>query len=173
LLVGAALAQALASLGFSPRLKWPNDVLLDGPQGARKVAGTLAEMASERERARHVVLGVGVNVNAREFPAELADVATSLRLHRGTEVDRAQVLALFLNLFEPLYDDFVAAGPAAGLAAWRSFAVFGQSCWIQLGSRRIEGIAVAVGEDGALLMRNSDGDLIPVHAGEVNWSKPR
>jgi BirA family biotin operon repressor/biotin-[acetyl-CoA-carboxylase] ligase len=173
LLVGATLAQTLAALGFSPRLKWPNDVLLDGPLGLRKVAGTLTETASEGDRIRHVVLGVGVNINPREFPAELAPLATSLRLHRGTEVDRGQVLADFLNRFEPSYDDFLAAGPAAGLIAWRRFAVLGQSCWVESGSRRIDGVAEALGEDGALLMRSSDGSLISVHAGEVNWTKAR
>jgi BirA family transcriptional regulator, biotin operon repressor / biotin---[acetyl-CoA-carboxylase] ligase len=169
LLVGAALAQTLASLGFSPRLKWPNDVLLDGPQGLRKVAGILVEMSSERDHVRHVVLGVGVDVNARELPVDLASVATSLRLHCGCEVDRAQVLAGFLNLFEPLYQDFLAAGPAAGLAAWRAFANFGQRCRVQSGSRIVDGIAEALDPGGALLVRTSDGTLVPVYAGEVDW----
>jgi BirA family biotin operon repressor/biotin-[acetyl-CoA-carboxylase] ligase len=171
LVVGAALAQTLAALGFVPQLKWPNDVLLDGPQGLRKVAGTLAEMASERGHVRHVVLGVGVNVNSRKFPVALAPVATSLCLHRRTKLDRAQVLTDFLNVFEPLYDDFIARGPAAGLAAWQRFAVFGQSCQIQSGSQILDGTAEAVDPNGALLMRTSDGALVPVHAGEVNWRR--
>ena len=193
LAAGAALAHALASLGFSPRLKWPNDVLLEGPSrvgegglcprpaaagleptnGLRKVAGILAEMASESGRVRHVVLGVGINVNTQCFPAELAEQATSLALSRGGSLDRLQVLAAFLNAFEPLYDDLVAAGPASGLTAWQRFALFGQSCWVEAGSQRVEGVAEAVDESGALLIRKSDGGLIPVHAGEVNWRKTR
>jgi BirA family transcriptional regulator, biotin operon repressor / biotin---[acetyl-CoA-carboxylase] ligase len=173
LVAGAALAQALVVLGFSPRLKWPNDVLLDATGGPRKVAGILAEMASENGRVRHLVLGIGVNVNAREFPSEIVERATSLRLVRGAKVDRLQVLAGFLAAFEPLYEQFVVEGTTAGLAAWRRHASFGQPCWVQSGSQRIEGVAEAVGEDGALLMRTSDGNLVPVHAGEVNWEKPR
>jgi BirA family biotin operon repressor/biotin-[acetyl-CoA-carboxylase] ligase len=172
LLVGAGLAQALTALGFSPRLKWPNDVLLEGPNGLRKVAGILAEMASEGGRVRHVVLGIGINVNSRRFPAELAEQAISLAALRDAPLDRAEVLAAFLGVFEPLYDEFVAAGPASAIAAWQGYALLGQSCWVEAGSRRIEGIAEAVDENGALLMRTRDGELVPVHAGEVNWRKP-
>ena len=171
LVAGAALAQALASLGFLPRLKWPNDVLLEGENGLRKVAGILAEMASEGGRVRHLVLGVGINVNTREFPTELADLATSLALVQGTALDGTQVLARFLDAFEPLYDGFVATGPAAALATWQRYALLGQSCWVDAGSHRLEGTAEAVDESGALLMRTSDGQLVPVHAGEVNWRK--
>ena len=171
LLAGAALAQALASFAFSPRLKWPNDLLIEGALGLRKVAGILAEMSSEHGDVRHLVLGVGVNVNAGQLPADLVPVATSLRLQCGHEVDRLQVLAAFLNLFEPLYDDFLAHGSAAGLAAWRKFAAFGQRCRVRSGSRSIDGVAENLDPSGALLVRTSDGTLIPVHAGEVDWPK--
>jgi BirA family transcriptional regulator, biotin operon repressor / biotin---[acetyl-CoA-carboxylase] ligase len=171
LVAGAALAQTLARLGFSPRLKWPNDVLLHGPEGARKVAGILAEMASENARVRHVVLGIGVNVNAKAFPDDLAERATSLSLVSGGDLDRGQVLAMFLDTFEPLYQALLVSGPASGLSAWHRFALFGQACWTLSGSQRIEGIAEAIAEDGALLMRTPDGLLVPVHAGEVNWQK--
>jgi len=173
LVAGAALARALMALGFSPRLKWPNDVLLDGPEGLRKVAGILTEMATEGRRVRHAVLGIGINVNARAFPGELAERATSLRHLRGAAVDRVNVLATFLGAFEPLYDDFVASGPGAGLRAWQDFALFGQACWVQSGARRTEGIAESVDEHGALLIRTGDGKLVAIHAGEVNWQKTR
>lgn len=173
LLAGAALAQALAGLGFAPRLKWPNDVLLETPNGFRKVAGILAEMATESGRVRHVVLGVGINVNTREFPAELAETATSLSSGGDADVDRLAVLAGFLHAFEPEYEEFVAAGPGPALSRWQRFALLGQACWVDSGSRRIEGVAEGVDGTGALLMRTLDGALVPVHAGEINWRKPQ
>lgn len=172
LLAGAALAHALAGIGFRPRLKWPNDVLLETPQGLRKVAGILAEMATEGGRVRHVVLGVGINVNTRAFPPELAERATSLSFACSDDVDRAMVLAAFLHAFEPAYEEFVATGPAATLVSWRKYALLGQACWIESGSQRIEGTAEGVDGSGALLMRTEDGRLMPVHAGEINWRKP-
>ena len=169
LLAGAALATSLSTLGFSPKLKWPNDVLLDTADGPRKLAGILSEMASEADRVRYVVLGVGINVNAGSFPADLAGRATSLYLVRSQRAHRGEVLSAFIHAFEPLYDDFVAHGPAAALAEWNRYAVFGQTCWVEREGGRIEGIAKAVDESGALLVKTATGDVIPVHAGEVNW----
>ena len=169
LLAGAALAQALASLGFSPRLKWPNDVLLDTPNGLRKVAGILTEMASEGDRVRHVIVGVGVNVNTRDFPSPLAPIATSLRLVCGIAVDRGALLAGFINAFAPIYDGFLAAGPGPGLREWKRHAVLGQPCWVKREDGRSEGTAVGVDDSGALLLRTDHGETVTVHAGEVNW----
>jgi BirA family biotin operon repressor/biotin-[acetyl-CoA-carboxylase] ligase len=169
LVAGAALATTLATLGFSPRLKWPNDVLLDTPDGLRKVAGILTEMASEGDRVRHVILGVGINVNSESFPGDLAGRATSLRLVRGPSVDRGEVLATFVGAFEPVYDGFVAHGPSAALATWNRFAVLGRPCSIELGDQMVEGIAEGVDPSGALLVRTATEGVISVNSGEVNW----
>lgn len=172
LVAGAALATSLKVLGFSLRLKWPNDVLLDTSHGPLKVAGILTEMASEGDRVRHLVLGVGINVNSQSFPDDLATRATSLCLARGQRVDRGEVLAAFVHAFEPSYDDFLANGPTAALAQWNQFALLGQPCSVDRGRDRIEGTAEAVDESGALLIRTATGDLISVHAGEINWLFP-
>jgi BirA family transcriptional regulator, biotin operon repressor / biotin---[acetyl-CoA-carboxylase] ligase len=93
LLAGAAVARALARIGFQPRLKWPNDVQLDGAGGARrKVAGILTEMATEGNRVGHVVVGLGLNVNTPAFPDELRETATTLTHVAGRVVERAEVL---------------------------------------------------------------------------------
>jgi BirA family biotin operon repressor/biotin-[acetyl-CoA-carboxylase] ligase len=172
-LAGAALATSLEGLGFASRLKWPNDVLLDTAAGPRKVAGILTEMASEAGRVRHLVLGVGINVNSEDFPDDLATRATSLRLGRGQLVgqlvDRGEVLAAFIQAFEPIYDNFVVHGPSAALAAWTRYAMLGQTCSVDHGGHRVEGRAEAVDESGALLLRTAAGQVISLHAGEVNW----
>jgi BirA family biotin operon repressor/biotin-[acetyl-CoA-carboxylase] ligase len=169
LLAGAALAEALSALGFSPRLKWPNDVLLPTPDGPRKVAGILTEMASDGDRVRHVILGVGVNVNSHDFPGPLAQLASSLRLVRGSALHRGAVLAAFINAFEPIYDGLLAAGPGPGLATWNRYAVLGQPCWVSREAGRVEGVAESVDDSGALLLRTAAGETVAVHAGEVNW----
>jgi len=169
LLAGAALAETLSCLGFTPRLKWPNDVLLDTPEGLRKVAGILAEMSSEADRVRHVVLGVGVNVNGAVFPGLLGQIATSLAIVARKTIDRGTLLAALLNTFEPIYDRFRAHGPASGLASWNRHAILGQRAWVERESGRIEGVAFAVDESGALLLRTDPGETAMVHAGEVNW----
>ena len=92
LVVGLAVAKALEGLGSRGRLvpwlegrvalKWPNDVLVDG----RKIAGILCERHGDG-----VIAGIGVNVRQREFPAEIAGMATSLLLATGREMKVSQV----------------------------------------------------------------------------------
>jgi BirA family biotin operon repressor/biotin-[acetyl-CoA-carboxylase] ligase len=168
LLAGAALAGAIAALGGEPRLKWPNDVLLRSPTGLRKAAGILTEMASERDRVRHVVVGIGVNVNLTELPAELADRATSLRLALGRSIARDALLAELMNLFEPLYDAFERDGPAVAVAAWRPYAAFGLRCRIETGDRApFEAVLRDVDETGNLVVEDAAGGRARVLAGDV------
>jgi BirA family biotin operon repressor/biotin-[acetyl-CoA-carboxylase] ligase len=128
LLAGAVVAEVLVAAGAAPRLKWPNDVLLPTSTGLRKAAGILTEMATERDRVRQVVLGLGLNVNTETFPPDLATRATSVRASIGHPLDRAALLTAFLNAFEPAYDRFVTGGAADALARWRQHATLGATC---------------------------------------------
>jgi BirA family biotin operon repressor/biotin-[acetyl-CoA-carboxylase] ligase len=167
LLVGAVVAEVLLAAGAAPRLKWPNDVLLPTPAGPRKAAGILTEMATERDRVRQVVVGVGLNVHGDSFPPELADRATSLRLATGLLFDRAQLLVALLNALEPAYDTFIASGPADALARWRAHAALGAHCRIERDGLLVEGTAVDVDQEGALLVRDTHGTLRRVLSGEI------
>jgi BirA family biotin operon repressor/biotin-[acetyl-CoA-carboxylase] ligase len=168
LLVGGVAAEVLAAAGAAPRLKWPNDVLLPAAGGLRKVAGVLTEMASERDRVRHVVVGVGLNVNGTHFPGELAERATSLRLATGRPFDRGTLLAELLDAFEPAYQQFVAEGPAPALARWRRHADLGRRCRIEREGLVIEGLAEDVDAEGTLLVRDDGGHLHRVLSGEIS-----
>ena len=100
---GRACAAAIAELtGLEPRVKWPNDVLVDG----RKVAGILAEAREGR-----VVLGIGINVTQRAdaLPERPEHPATSLLLETGVVVPRAELLAAVLDHLEREYDAWVSA----------------------------------------------------------------
>ncbi len=77
LAVRAAIAQVEARVSVD--LKWPNDVLIKG----RKVCGILSEMHAEVTRVRHIVVGIGINVNQKSFPKEIEGEATSLRMATG------------------------------------------------------------------------------------------
>jgi BirA family transcriptional regulator, biotin operon repressor / biotin---[acetyl-CoA-carboxylase] ligase len=168
LLVGAVLAEVVAAAGAHPRLKWPNDLLLPTAAGLRKAGGILTEMGTLGGQVRQVVVGVGLNVHAAAFPPDLADRATSLRLSTGRSFDRAQLLAALLNALEPAYDRFVDAGPAEGIARWRALAALGLRCRIERDGGIVEGNAVDVDEDGALLVRDDRGALRRVLSGEVS-----
>lgn len=173
LLVGGALARALAGLGFGPRLKWPNDVeLIDEGGRRRKVAGILTEMSSAGERALHVIVGVGLNVNGTDFPPEIADRATSLRRAAGGQpLDRAPVLAAFLNALEPMLDEFDRVGPPAAVSAFEAYAALPAACRVTAPGRpgeRLEGTALGVDPDGALRLRDETGHIHRVLSGELH-----
>jgi BirA family biotin operon repressor/biotin-[acetyl-CoA-carboxylase] ligase len=168
LLAGAALAHTLAEAGAKPRLRWPNDLLVPAAEGLRKVAGILTEMASYGEQVRHIVLGIGLNVNGLEFPPDLAERATSLRMALGRACDRGKLLVDFLAAFEATYDDFLACGPASGLADWRRHADLGRVCRIDRDGTRVEGIATDIDDDGALLVRDDAGQVHRMISGETS-----
>lgn len=174
LLAGAAVASALrSSWAFDARLKWPNDVLLyssapgAAPNHPRKVAGILTEAVSLGDRIGHVVVGIGVNVNSGQFPEELVDKATSLRLARGARLPRAEVLASVLGAFERLYDGFRALGPAAAVAAWNEHADRDLRGRVRIGDRDVEGVTDGVMSDGSLRLRADDGTLHRIVSGEI------
>jgi len=89
--------------GLHPDLKWPNDVLLKG----RKFCGILTEMNSEATRVRHLVVGIGINVNQTKFPAELREIATSLKSETGTEWSRVELCAALLKSLDREYRDLL------------------------------------------------------------------
>jgi BirA family biotin operon repressor/biotin-[acetyl-CoA-carboxylase] ligase len=176
LAAAVAVCEAARDLGAaSARIKWPNDVECDG----RKLAGVLAELRTEGAVVRHAVLGVGLNCGtAREdFPDELRGTATSLALERGAPVPRPLV---FARLLESL-DEWLALHDLEGFAPVRErflllSATIGRRVRAEVGEsgkglRTVEGEAVDLAEDGALMVREESGAAVRVVAGEVEHSR--
>lgn len=170
LVTGLALCRALrqACAGVAVSLKWPNDLWV----GSRKLAGILCEMDADGRRLRHVVVGVGLNVNLTraDLPAELSERATSLRLEAGQAQSRPRLLAAFLNAFEPALDDWLRAddlGPFLeeldGLSMLR-----GRRLRIESGERVLEGTAAGLAADGRLRLRTADGAEVLIHSGDAH-----
>ncbi len=168
ILAGLATADAVRGVGdVEPRLKWPNDVLIDG----RKVAGILAEMATVGERVAQVVVGIGINVHHRpeDFPAEVRTTATSLGQTAGRRVERGEIVAALYNAFDKWYEVFSAGDRAAILAAARDrSATLGRPVTVISGPERWQGTAVDLDEDGALLVVNGRGVTQRVLAADVS-----
>jgi BirA family biotin operon repressor/biotin-[acetyl-CoA-carboxylase] ligase len=101
LAAGLAVRAAVAEIApqLEPDLKWPNDLLLAG----RKFCGILTEMNSEATQVRHLVVGIGINVNQSKFPAELREIATSLRIETGTEWSRVELCGALLKSLDREY----------------------------------------------------------------------
>jgi BirA family biotin operon repressor/biotin-[acetyl-CoA-carboxylase] ligase len=168
LAAGVATAEAISRFGVSPRLKWPNDLLVATPDGDRKVAGILTEMASSGARVEHLIVGIGVNLNVQEFPDELLAIASSLRLAGGAPVDRARFAAVLCERLEDWFNQFSTDGAPAVVAGWKRFAAFfGRRVEVRSGRSILAGVAEDLASDGALLVRTDEGVVQRVIAGEL------
>jgi BirA family transcriptional regulator, biotin operon repressor / biotin---[acetyl-CoA-carboxylase] ligase len=165
LAVALGVAQGLEPLGASPRLKWPNDVLL----GDGKLAGLLHEMSVESDAVEWVVAGVGVNVRrpptgdaGLEGAAYLEDATGALRL--------AEVAAAVLDGIAETYERWQLGGFAELRADYEArFALVGEEVRVSdmLGEVRAEGEVLGVDDEGRLLVRGADDAVAAVVAGEV------
>ena len=174
LLMAVAVVEALEGLaGVDARIKWPNDVHVDG----RKLSGLLAGLVADGDRPPAVVLGTGINVGQEELPVA---TATSVRRATGRSVERSAVLAAVLAAFVPLYRCFCAdpstVGPGGAIRAriTARMETLGRSVRAELpgGRAPVVGTAVGLGEHGGLLVRDAAGAGHEVTAGDVVHLRP-
>jgi BirA family biotin operon repressor/biotin-[acetyl-CoA-carboxylase] ligase len=157
LLAGVALVAAL-DLPCA-RLKWPNDVLVDG----RKLAGILVE-AQTGPRGAVLVIGVGVNVVAA--PDGLGRPVVCLT-ELGVATDAEDVAAAFLAQFAAWVTRYRLEGFGPVKDAWLNGGpIMGEPLSVQHGPDRVEGTFAGLGQDGELLL-DIAGRMVAVSAGEV------
>lgn len=164
---GVAVAEAVAewTAPVVPRIKWPNDVLLNG----RKCCGMLLESSLGADG--FVVLGVGLNVNQDVFPPPLAERATSLRLETGRLIPRVALLTAALARMEHWTDRLAAGADAALHEAFVARMVgVGEPAAVCLagGGPPVEGVIEGIDADGALRFRMGD-TVRALHAGDVTF----
>jgi BirA family biotin operon repressor/biotin-[acetyl-CoA-carboxylase] ligase len=158
LAAGLAVRAAVAEIApqLSADLKWPNDLLL----GGKKFCGILTEMNAEVTRVRHLVVGVGINVNQVKFPAELREVATSLRIETGTEWSRVELCAALLKSLDREYRGLVADAGARAEILRRfeasSSSVRGRNVSIEENGG-LAGVTEGLDERGFLRVRTPEG----------------
>ena len=165
LVMGMAVAKAVKNLGFDVSIKWPNDVVVSH----KKICGILTEMGVRDGKIDYAVIGVGINVNIREFPEEMADKATSLYLESGREFERSQIPGLVMEAFEEYYEKFAATCDLSGLKEeYESIlANYNQPVRV-LAKEPYEGVARGITDGGELLVEKTDGTIVAVSAGEVS-----
>ena len=130
--------------------------------------GILTELSAELDRVRHVVIGIGVNVNVGSFPVELGSLATSLVTEAGRRIPRSDLAAAILQELDLDYAR-VAKGDFGVLAEeWeRQCVTLGQRVQIHIGDRTISGRCESLDIDGALLVRTDHGRLERIIGGDV------
>jgi BirA family biotin operon repressor/biotin-[acetyl-CoA-carboxylase] ligase len=166
----ATLTALQRTAGLEGRLKWPNDVLLDG----KKVCGVLVESRFLGHSPEGLVVGIGVNLShrAEDFPPDLRATATSLLLASGRKVAPETFAAALLAALVPLLEEGLADPPALVVQASTHWIHrVGDLLELTTGSGPLRGTFAGLGQDGALLV-DVDGVRRAVHDGEVLRVRP-
>ena len=152
----AVRAAVLEVTGLDTDLKWPNDLLLSD----RKFCGILTEMHSEATRVRHVVVGIGLNVNHASFPEELREQATSLYLASGTVCSRVELVGALLKSLDREYRSLVSDPDARDsiLHRFQEHSTWANGCAVRIeDTDSFTGVTEGLDAQGFLLVRMPQG----------------
>ena len=170
LVAGLGVKEALEGItGVGCDIRWPNDILIR----ERKCCGILVEMEMERQQVAHVIVGIGINLNHLEFPPDLRDTATSLRIETGRVWDKQAILNPVLASLEACYELHQTQGPTPILQAFQRASSYATGRRVIIeglsegGRPPVRGVTAGVDAKGALLLQADDGTVAPVLAGSV------
>lgn len=187
LVMALSVAKVITEMtGLEAKIKWPNDIVIRG----RKAVGILTELILNEEGGYYLVCGVGINVNQRIFPADIAKTATSLLTEceqQGVEVhncvaevadgytevgkiDQRWLAELLAEQFKNDYATFCKTADMSLLKdSYESFlANKGIKVRVLEPKGEYEGVALGINKDGELLVKKTDGFVEAVYAGEVS-----
>jgi BirA family biotin operon repressor/biotin-[acetyl-CoA-carboxylase] ligase len=159
----AALDCIKETTTIKPEIKWPNDLQVNG----KKVCGILAKSGTLHQDGKFVVIGAGINVagDLNSYPG-VKDIAVSLEGISGKSISRETVICSLLKHFETRYLSLETNG-----LLWQEFEnnlnTIGKKVAVKSGNNIFEGVAEAINAEGNLLIRQDDGELIVISAGDV------
>lgn len=168
LVIAVAVVNAIKALypNIDARIKWPNDLLIEG----KKVTGILTEMVAEADRVEAILVGIGINVNQQQqdFPEEIQTIATSLAEKVGQPIDRAELLAKVLQYSEHYCDLYVKHGFSRIKTLWEEASItIGNRVRATTIREVIEGTAIAISDSGVLQIRKENGEIVSVYSADI------
>jgi BirA family transcriptional regulator, biotin operon repressor / biotin---[acetyl-CoA-carboxylase] ligase len=147
-------------------IRWPNDLLVRG----RKFGGILTEMHAEPDRLHYAVIGIGINVNQTEMPAEIKDIATSLHIESDRMHSRLEILIRLLRNLDRYYNLYLAEGPMPILRRFAEVSTYfrGKRVRITTARESFTGITAGLESSGVLRVVRDDGrGTEPILSGDV------
>ncbi|HEX7065690.1 MAG TPA: biotin--[acetyl-CoA-carboxylase] ligase [Bacillales bacterium] len=153
--------------GLKCDIKWPNDIL----SHERKLVGILTELQADPDQVNSVIVGMGMNVNVKEtdFPAELREIATSIGIEAGQEVDRAEVLQKILRHTEILYREYLREGFRFVKLLWESHAVsLDRIIQARTLQGTIVGRAIGLSDNGFLILEDDTGKRHEISSADID-----
>jgi BirA family biotin operon repressor/biotin-[acetyl-CoA-carboxylase] ligase len=155
-------------IGVKIGLKWPNDLLIK----EKKVGGILSEAKVDQDGVIYAIIGVGINMN-NSIPDELKEIATTLKEAAGGSVPILPILGRSLYIFGEEYMKLSLKKEKDIIKEWklRSITV-GRRVRVQYMDEIKEGIAVDIDFDGALIVKDDNGNRIKIYAGDIIHLSP-
>ena len=165
---GVAMCEAVEQAArFRPSIKWTNDLVY----GKRKLGGILTELGlNPKGGVDYAIIGIGINCCQAEtdFAPEIRDIAGSLSMAAGREIDRNQVAAAMMDALCRMSGNLL-SGKAWLLDQYRKDCItVGQDISLLRGEEVRHGHAVDVDDNGALVVAFPDGSMEAVNSGEVS-----
>lgn len=167
LVTALALAKTIRQVtDLETMIKWPNDIVVNG----KKLCGILTESSTDLANIHYVVVGIGINCNQTEFSKEIAEMATSIRLETGIEVNRSKLLGTFLSMFETYYETFLETEDLSKMLEDYNNLLVNRGREVKIIEKEKERILTAVGidENGGLLVEDKQGKQETIISGEVS-----
>ena len=145
-------------------IKWPNDVVING----KKLCGILTESSTQLQHLKYVIVGIGINVNQKEFLEEIRQTATSISLETGKTEEGARLLAVFLQYFEQYYEIFLKTQDLSVLSKEYNRLLVNCKKEVKIIEQEKERILKAVGIDnmGGLIVEDRNGKQETIISGE-------
>jgi BirA family biotin operon repressor/biotin-[acetyl-CoA-carboxylase] ligase len=166
LMTAIAVSDTLKQLyDLQPDIKWANDIHV----GGKKICGILAEM-TDTQKGKAVIVGIGINLKSSNFPAEIADIATSIKAETNKIPDIEELLNYLTRFLNYFYDILQSGGGAKKIVGeWeeRSSYAFGKEVKVKLENETIFGTTDGLEENGALRVKTDSGELKIIQAGDV------
>jgi len=171
LMTAVVLAETLISLmKLKLRIKWPNDILVNG----KKLAGILTEISTEMDAVNYIVVGLGMNVNTRfeNFPSEIKKNATSILIETGEQFPRVRLIQHYLKLYEQYYDMFKKNNFEPIMKRWKELAdIIGKQIKVDVVGKTHIGKVIDVDNDGVLILNDDQGKLQRIFSGDVTLAR--
>ena len=149
-----------------PRIKWPNDILVNG----KKICGLLVENLTKGNSSGHSIVGIGLNVgmNVKSYP-EISDIATSINTESKMDTS---LVSLFQGIIQQLDNLYLAVKDGySPIGEWKQYLyALGQTVEIRINDEIVSGLAEGVDELGHLLVRTSDDKIVTIMAGEATFN---
>jgi BirA family biotin operon repressor/biotin-[acetyl-CoA-carboxylase] ligase len=148
------------------QIKWPNDILIK----EKKVCGILTEMSAELDMINWIVVGIGINanINQGEFPEDIKDNSVSLKEILGKKISRVRLTQILLEEFEKYYERLKRREFSSILKEGKLYShTLKRKIKINMGEKIITGEAIDINEEGALILKKEDGELLEIISGTI------